>query len=306
MTMINEEYNYDDIKDYLINNIDLIIVGFRGEDERQKYFFDEWNNLEKDILALKVKDDVFLEYSFISRKNTVCEGSIDLCVGTPKVLQYFGVGDKSILMDLSSLDHVLIMFLTKQLLTNITPKALFASYIRPEKYNNKEETEGFGLSEKVRSIEAVPGFAKRECDNQTLCAFLGFEGVRIKNVLETVHSIGRFVPIVAFPSGDPQWYNVTILNNMDMLQSEARDVAIHKCFSEGIFSAVNLLESTISQDEKIVLAPLGTRPHSMVCAIFACRRQNARIIYDFVVENENRAVGISNITIYHLSSFIKN
>ena len=273
MTMINEEYNYDDIKDYLINNIDLIIVGFRGEDERQKYFFDEWNNFEKDILALKVKDDVFLEYSFISRKNTVCEGSIDLCVGTPKVLQYFGVGDKSILMDLSSLDH---------------------------------ETEGCGLSEKVRSIEAVPGFAKRECDNQTLCAFLGFEGVRIKNVLETVHSIGRFVPIVAFPSGDPQWYNVTILNNMDMLQSEARDVAIHKCFSEGIFSAVNLLENTISQDEKIVLAPLGTRPHSMACAIFACRRQNARIIYDFVVENENRAVGISNITIYHLSSFIKN
>ena len=96
------------------------------------------------------------------------------------------------------------------------------------------------------------------------------------------------------------------IEDMDMLQSEARDVAIHKCFSEGIFSAVNLLESTISQDEKIVLAPLGTRPHSMACAIFACRRQNARIIYDFVIENENRAVGISNITIYHLSSFIKN
>ena len=124
--MINEEYNYDDIKDYLINNIDLIIVGFRGEDERQKYFFDEWNNLEKDILALRMKDDVFLEYSFISRKNIISKGSIDLCVGTPQVLQYFGVGNKSILLDLSSLDHVLIMFLTKQLLTNITPKAFFA------------------------------------------------------------------------------------------------------------------------------------------------------------------------------------
>ena len=133
---------------------------------------------------------------------------------------------------------------------------------------------------------------------------MGFEGIRLKSILESVHNVDKFIPVVAFPSGAPQWYNVTMWNSMDTLQSENRDYAIRKCFSESIFEAVNLLQQNILHDEKVVLAPLGTRAHSMACAIFACQHPNTRIIYDYVIESNQRAVGIANITIYHLSSFL--
>ena len=35
--MINEEYNYDDVSDYLDNHIDLLISGTPGKDVREKF-----------------------------------------------------------------------------------------------------------------------------------------------------------------------------------------------------------------------------------------------------------------------------
>lgn len=304
--MINEEYNYDDVSDYLEDKIDLLIIGAPGKEERERFFYEKWLDLGKDFLVLQRTDNTQVCCQVYSNKSKIRELTADLCVGLPRLLRDLNVGSKNVLIDLSSLDHVSIMTLTKQLLTQITPRSLFATYIRPVGYSHQKGTVGYGLSDKIQAIAAVPGFARRERDQQTLCAFLGFEGIRLKGVLETVQNVEKLFPVVAFPSGSPQWYNVTIWNNMDMLQNEAKDLAINKCFSEGVFEAVNLLRKIVPQEDNVVLAPLGTRAHSMACAIYACEHQSCRIVYDFVVESEERAIGISHIKVYHLSSFIKN
>lgn len=304
--MIKEEYSYCDIKDFLWDTIDLVIVGYPNSEERSCFFHDQWYNGDKEILMLKKESNQRVIFRVIKSKKIVCEDIADLCVGIPRLLKALMVTQKNVLLDMSSLDNVLIMFLTKQLLTKVTPRTFFASYIRPQSYSHQSGDIGFELSEQVQAIEAVPGFAKRESENQTLCAFIGFEGIRLNGVLETVHSLDRLIPIVAFPSGTPHWYNVTMWNSMDVLQSVTTNLSVYKCFSESVFDAVDLLNETITQDETVVLAPLGTRPHSMACAIFACQHQATRIIYDFVIESDNRAIGISDITIYHLSSFIKS
>lgn len=305
--MINEEYNYNDVSEYLQSNIDLLIVGMPGKDERETFFYGKWNDLGKDILMLQRLDNEKLHYHYIQSKNIVENNVVDFCVGLPRLLKNkLKVNAKNVLVDLSSLDHVSIMTLTKQLLMQVSPRSLFASYIRPVQYVHQSGTVGFELSKKIQAVSAVPGFVRREREKQTLCAFLGFEGVRLKGILEAVQNIDKFLPIVAFPSGSPQWYNVTIWNNMDMLQTEAKDFAISKCVSEGVFEAVALLRKIIPQEDNVVLAPLGTRPHSMACAIFACEHNACRIVSDFAEENDERAIGISHIKVYHLSSFIKS
>lgn len=303
--MIREEFSFNDVAEYLYNNNDLLIIGPASEDERSKFFFNEWNIRGKDILVVKRTFNEQLHYWFWHEGNVQEEAYVDLCMGTPRLLHDLGVERKKVLLDMSSLDHVLIMFLTKQLVQQVVPRALFASYIRPEQYSSQVGSVGVSLSTQVLAIEAVPSFAKRECDKQTLCAFLGFEGVRLKSVLETVHNVDRFIPVVAFPVGAPQWYNVAMWNSMDTLQSECTDAHISKCFSESVFEAVDILQQNIHSDEKVVLAPLGTRPHSMACALFACQHPHTRIIYDYVVEYSHRAIGIADITVYHLSSFLK-
>ena len=304
--MIKEEFAYSHIKEYLIANIDLLIAGYPNSEERSSFFSDLWQKNNKDILFLHLENNESVTIKLIQHSIEKKEKRIDLCVGLPKILKTIDVSNKNVLLDMSSLDNVLIMFLTKLLLTKVTPKTFFSSYIRPEKYASESGSIGFELCQKIGAVEAVPGFTKRESDNQTLCAFLGFEGVRLKGILETVHSFEKLIPIVAFPSGTPQWYNVTMWNSMDILQSEGKNLSVYKCYSESIFDAVNLLDKVICQDETVVLAPLGTRPHSMACAIFACLHEATRILYDFVIESDHRAIGISEITIYHLTSFIKN
>lgn len=303
--MIREEYNFNDIADYLYKSTDLLITGIPTCEDRSHFFSDLWKDKGKAILQLRRENNDKLAYQFLQGNNSVDAGLIDLCVQTSQLLQCFGVEQKNILLDLSSLDHVLIMFLTKQLIERVIPKSLFAAYIRPREYRQQSGNIGFSLCEQVLAVNSVPGFAKRESARQTLCAFLGFEGIRLKSILEYVHNIEKFIPVVAFPSGTPQWYNVTMWNSMDVLQSENQDFAIRKCFSESIFEAVNLLQNNIHPEDRVVLAPLGTRPHSMACAIFACQHQYSRIISDYAIENQQRTKGVTDITVYHLSSFLK-
>lgn len=304
--MIKEEYSFYHIEDYLYDNIDLLIAGFATAEERSCYFSELWTTKNKDVLFLMLDKNQTVVYQFVRNNTVVMKGRCDLCVGLPRILSEIDIVEKDVLLDISSLDNVLIMFITKQLLTKVTPRSFFASYIRPEKYVSESGNIGYELCQQIGAVDAVPGFAKREADNQILCAFLGFEGIRLKGVLEAIHSFEKLIPIVAFPSGTPQWYNVTMWNSMDILQSEGKNLSVHKCYSESVFEAFDLLNSTISQDETVVLAPLGTRPHSMACAIYACHHGATRIVYDFVVENDRRAMGIADITVYHLSSFIKS
>lgn len=304
--MIREEYSFDDVADYLYTTTDLLIAGFPVACEDRSVFFSNlWKEKVKSILFLKRDNSDKLIYEFYNENNLSAGGMIDLCVQTSQLLKNLGIEEKNILLDMSSLDHVLIMFLSKQLIERVTPKSFFAAYIRPKEYSRQSGTIGFSLCEQVLAVNSVPGFTKRESKNQTLCSFLGFEGIRLKSILESVHGIQKFIPVVAFPSGAPQWYNVTMWNSMDILQGENGTFSIRKCFSESVFEAVDLLHNSIAPEEKIVLAPLGTRPHSMACAIFACQHRNSSIVYDYAIESQPRTKGIADITIYHLSSFMK-
>lgn len=303
--MIREEYSFSDIDGYLFETTDLLIAGFPVYEDRSIFFSNLWKEKNKSILFLRRENDGKLVYKFYDKNVLSAEGIIDLCIQTSQLLKSLNIEGKNILLDMSSLDHVLIMFLSKQLIERVTPKSFFAAYIRPIEYRQQSGTIGFSLCEQVLAVNSVPGFTKREGKTQTLCSFLGFEGLRLKSILESVHGVDKFIPVVAFPSGTPQWYNVTMWNSMDILQGGNGASIIRKCFSESVFEAVDLLHNIITPEEKLVLAPLGTRPHSMACAIFACQHRNSSIVYDYVIESQPRTRGIADITIYHLSSYIK-
>ena len=298
--MIREEFSFASIKDYLYEKNDLLIAGIPGSEERSKFFFDNWMDKSKDVLLFKQLNDNFVRFQYYSAGIIRDGNEIDLNIGIPYVLKYFGVQEKNVLIDLSSLGHLLIMYLTKIILCQVIPKTLFASYIRPQKYSSTN------LTDKILGVKSVPGFVKREKDKQILCSFIGFEGIRLKAIIEALHNIDSFVPIVEFPSGAPQWYRITMWNSMDVINCDTWDSTVYKCFSDSIIEAVNLLSNILilSNDKQVVLAPIGTRPHSMACAIYACNHANASIVYDYAVENEHRTEGISEITIYNLTSLL--
>ena len=304
--MIREEYNYSDVSDYLINSKTLLIAGYPSKEERSYHLSEIWKKASMDVIFLERCDNDIgnVKVEYILKGN--CDSTIvDLRSNLVPLLRCLQIESQNVLLDISSLDNILIMYLAKQFISQIIPKSFFAAYIRPIKYVQQSGTVGYALCDQVSSVKAVPGFAKRVSDKQSLYAFLGFDGIRLKNILETENNIEKFVPIIPFPTGIPQWYNVTMWNSMDVLQSYSEEVAIRKCFSDSVFEAIELLEREIQTNQSVILVPLGTRPHSLACAIFATRHNNAKIIYDYVIEHEHRAIGVGKITIYHLSSFLK-
>lgn len=304
--VIKEEYDYQDINEYLFKNIDLIITGEPTNEERSTFIIKSWSEKKKPCLSISPDGIDKIKYTYYNPLLNEFESldNINITIGLPDILKKQNISHKNILLDLSSLDHVVIMVLIKQLIKHIFPKSLFAVYIRPKRYLPLVESDGLLLSDKINKIRAIPGFVKREVEKQTLCSFIGFEGIRFKAALESENNIEKIIPIVTFPSGGLQWYKTTMWYSMSILESETREFTIHKCLSESIFDAVILLNDVLSQSNSIVLAPLGTRPHSVASAIYAAKNPNTKIIYDYADEKKKRTEGITYICVYHLSGFI--
>lgn len=308
--MVNEEYSFQELKPYLLesDNNTILICGFLTNEDRSSFFSKEWLKNEENILMLEQTENSnadIIKYIYYEKGKEKKKDKFKCNEEFLHFLKHMKVQESKVLLDLSSLSHVLIMYALKNLLLEVIPRLLFASYIRPTRYLNQSEDIGFSLSKSISGINSVPGFVKRARDQERLCAFVGFEGVRLKSLLENLTTIERFDTILAFPSDIAQWYNVTAWNVSDLMHSTVKDGVMRKCFSESIFDAVKILKDIGRNGERLVLAPLGTRAHSAACAIFASEYPNARIVYDYPVECDNRTEGIDRIIVYHLSSYLK-
>jgi len=302
--MIKEEFEFQKIENYLNEKVDLLIGGIPNEEERSQFFAAKWTEQKKDLLLFqqikgteKVRRQVYISGILI------VNDEIDITFGIPKTLQENRVEKRNVLLDLSGLEHVLIMFLTKVLVKQVVPELLFASYVRPECYIGTEgEPLALSLVNDIQGVKAVPGFVKRTQENVTLCTFVGFEGMRLKGIIESLN-VEKLVSVTAFPCDDLNWYN-TAIRNSAYFEDMGIEHTRHKCSSESIFNAIDLLREFLPNARTSILVPIGTRPHSMACAIYASHCNNVNLIFDHAVESTNRTQGVKGITIYHLSQFL--
>ena len=304
--MISEEYAYKDVQTYLKDNIDVLITGGFYKDERSTFFDVDWKEWDKTKIQICfVEATNYIICKRYEKNICVFEDAGDVTLFLPRFLSALKLQTKNVLVDITGLHHVIIMILSKVLIRQEKPKAFFAAYVRPQRYMGQNEDFSKTLTSKILGVRAVPGFIKREKGNQLLYSFVGFEGIRLSNVVENLNGVEKVIPIVAFPVGSPHWFNIAMWNSRDLLGDTDVDFTIQKCFSESVFEAVQLLKDIVPKTENIVLAPLGTRPHSMAAAIFACQNSNVRLVHDYAIEAENRTEGISDVIVYHLSAFVE-
>ena len=60
--MIREEYNFNDIAEYLYETTDLLVAGNPTCEERSYFFSDVWKAKGKNVLQLKREDNDKLAY----------------------------------------------------------------------------------------------------------------------------------------------------------------------------------------------------------------------------------------------------
>lgn len=197
------------------------------------------------------------------------------------------------------------MFIINILLTKIRVARLFLSYVKPLEYLNRTPYGKYEFYSKTFPAAMIPGMAARNKSNEVIVPFLGFDGDRLNNILEGM-DYDEVCPIIGFPSDNPYWQFESLRNCMLVLKHTASEQKIRKCKANSVFDALQTLDGILTDhpSRNFVLIPLGTRPHSAACAIFASRCQNVRIIYDYAQERPVCSRGVRSATIYNVSQYL--
>lgn len=186
-------------------------------------------------------------------------------------------------------------------------------YVEPSSYilsNTSIQGQFYDLSEKIRGIYPLPGFANfnQESSEFLLIPILGFEGARFKYIMEQVQPNYRNIfPIVGLPGFRPWYIFESLENNMDVLKSTRAWESMSYVPSDCPFSCYYKLDSiyTGNRDKQLKIAPIGTKPHALAAIMYYLNHPEVEIIYDHPVRKSGRTDGTSKLHVYHISALVK-
>jgi len=317
-------YNLDssEILGNVFGDIDLFFIGKSTEIRAEKVMSLANEFYKGDILSINY-DIEFEKYSInklplpdeSAIENLELDGK-DLVKDFGNDLEALEINGKNILIDITSLKHPFLFYFLLLLKRDFKPKRLFVTYTEPEKYmqEEKEDTniKKFDLTEKFCAVNSLPGFARVSDHNKEriLIALMGFEGNRFSKALEDVNpSERKTYAIVGFPSFQPSWqYYVYSQNQYALNQSKAFS-SIKRSTANEPFGVYNILNEIKNQNKgfEVVVAPIGTKPHSLGACMFAIENEDIQIYYDFPsFGSKTRTIGIGNSFVYNLTDFINN
>jgi hypothetical protein len=305
--------------EYFSNQIDILVCGLREDasrDERCNFVKEQLSNFKGIILFFGTNESAeTFEYEVRDHENNVIDkqNNLTLIPGLKKFLANQNIHSSRVCIDITCLSQPILFLLIKLFLSEIKPKRLYASYTEPKKYLKVSrvltDDEEFALYDQIVGCNySVPGFSKiNRNSNELLVAPFGFERQRLISMYENVEPKGGLIPILGFPSFIPGWDLTALYMNYKVLSDAESEQKIKFCEAAspfGIFNVLKDIYDTYSSDFRILLAPLGTRPHALGIAIFATKYKESHLIYDFPVEKTFRSEKVLKSSIFHLSNFI--
>ena len=305
--IIREEFALTMVENELKRNITTVIVGTTSREERCKLIKDLFSKLQAKTIAVDYNhEDGLFDISVLTDPfpNSV---HISKAQFVSVLANKIGNASENILIDLTSLQHSVIIVLLNSICKSIKPAHLFATYVKPQQYINKDNLGRYVLSSQISEPAGIPGLVRQRQNKEVVIPFLGFEGNRLQNFVDNDNmTYEAIIPVIGFPSEDPEWQFDALRNCMQALETAGPDAVIRKCKSNSIFDALAILDEIkeLYPDNNYVLLPLGIRPHTAACGLWAAKNKNARILYDYAVEAEERSAGVGDTIVYHLSRFI--
>lgn len=221
---------------------------------------------------------------------------------------------QAILLDATTLDVPELLLLTRAFSST---RHIGYLYVEPEKYRKRlsagPDSHGFSLSSGYRPFAPIPGFTPELSAQRQgrLLAFVGFESTRLSRVLspDEVGYVKSWSVAFGVPPFQASWEMHALVQNAEVL-NDARQGSEN---SQDVFfvgandplAAYNLIgevcRSIDPKSERLILAPLGTKPASISVALFAAMNQNVRVTFDFPHRLAERTEGVGKAHHYGVS-----
>ncbi len=198
---------------------------------------------------------------------------------------------RSVVLEASTLGFVEI-FLICRALRKLGGQVVTLIYVEPRRYANPRrshllERRDFELSEEVPGYKAIPGATLMMTDRRPVRAvfFLGYEGERLARALEDYQMIrpGDCCVVFGVPAFRPGWEMDAFANNIRVIDEWRISGGVHFCGAENPAGAVDVLVEVykgLREKERLIVAPIGTKPNGIGAALFAAAHWDVGILYD--------------------------
>jgi len=211
-------------------------------------------------------------------------------------------------LDITGLPHHVWAPILRGLRTLGTPcSVLYAEPVDYRRSLTPTEATIFDLSERIRGIAPIPGFASlasAEDDDALFVPLLGFEGARLAFVLEAVQPKNDSIcPIVGVPGFRAEYPFYTYLGNSAPLKESGAWSNVRFARADCPFSLYQVLSefSDRRPGRKIAIAPIGTKPHALGAVLYCLDYPDTtELVYDHPVRKATRTAGTWRICVYDL------
>lgn len=188
----------------------------------------------------------------------------------------------------------------------------YVIYAEPATYRlDKFKNEGVlvDLAEKVEGISPLPGLIRFiDIDKKIFVPLLGFEGARFTQIYEDVSpSDDDIYPVVGLPGFRMEYPFVTLFSNKPPLLNTQSWANIQYVMANSVVDVyLKLLEIyNHNNDSKIIVAPIGTKPHAIGAILFAMKYdERVELVYDNPKRNEQRTDGIGRIIVCNATKLV--
>lgn len=312
MSLSKEEFQFHEVKSWLIGAVNLYLVGEHSH-PRVRWLANQLAGTHARFVSFQHGPGAEELYITITDLNTgVREPSYacNLMTDLPRILRDLDIRGSKVCVDVSGMWHPLIFLVCRLLTMELTPQQLFASYVLPQQYYRTQHDGPFDLSEEFRGIRSLPGFLRRASSEPPalLVAFLGFEGLPLSRILDELGSRPkRILPVFGFPGFEAGWKTLALEQNMPVMESNHLHGEMTTCEASSVFEAYGILQRAHwnAREGQVIVCPLGTRPHALASALYASTHPGVSVLYDHPVEKRIRSQDIRGCKIYHLSRFCR-
>ena len=202
-------------------------------------------------------------------------------------------------------------------LKELSQDAFDIVYVEPQKYTQPSwgpllHKRDFELSSEVPGYQAIPGSGLFLRDRKPFRSvfFIGYEDARLRRAFEELQMVNpqRSSITIGVPAFKAGWEMSAMANNISVIREYNIRGGVHYCGADDPYAVYELL-CQIYQGlervwgERLVLAPIGTKPHGIGVALFASMRHDVGIIYDHPNRTNKRSEHVGHLAFVHGGGF---
>lgn len=185
---------------------------------------------------------------------------------------------ESIIIDISSMRTMHIFLLLKYLKLINCSKITVINTIPYDYIFRNEPFLSYRSYVGDLELKEITGYSGRGemSQDSDLYIFMGFEGSLSLKVVEDTAFKNLYL-INTIPSYYQKYKDISVINNYSVLQLKKNRV-LHAP-ADNPFEVYNVLDSKISKDKMVCIAPLSTKPISLGICLYALEHENVRVVY---------------------------